>query len=569
MKRSIWLLLALIWPVTVQATEPTTDCVVSTHQATWDLKTDGSADVLEQLSVNCGSLVGKHGIYRIIPTRVPNGSRPSGYRLETSITNIHILDGTGNPYPFERQTENGNLKLKIGDANVEITGQHDYVISYRIANAVWPNEQGEGVVDLNVVGQFWQLPIDQAEIEIVLPGESSDLSVQLARGGFGSTDTATTAVVTRPAANMIKISDATTYPPETGLTVSFTTPASWWQITDYRYTGWEQWGGLLWLLWPVAIFWGAVRIWRRYGRDIKITKAHMVQYEPPRQLNPYEAYQLQHNGSAGSTALAGTIVGLAVKGYLKLERQRRGLLGKQIVFTCEKAADDKLSPAEREVMGGLFGSGMEVGATVQSSKLRSAFRTAVLAAQKDGQNWLKKEGLFENQTGRLWPWWLAAVAGLMLAGATVSSGVLGWIGIPATLVGLVVIIWFTVLMPRRTEAGAEVEWQLRGFQDYLKTAEKYRLQFSEKENLFEKYLPYAVTFGVVTEWARAMRQLYGEEYWSNYHPVWFVGPFDVTDVASFSAEINSVASDISSAMSAGTSGGSSGGGAGGGGGGSW
>lgn len=570
MRRGGWLFLAaLVWPGAARASEPTTDCVVRDHRATWTLQTDGSADVLEQLSVDCGTLSGKHGIYRILPTQVPKGSRPDGYRLNTPVSEIHVMDATGNPYTVEQQTESGTLKLKIGDAAVTITGQHEYVIAYHLANAVYPNDQGQGVVSLNVVGQFWQLPIDKVEVEIDLPGDAPGLTPQLARGAFGSTTPADTATASQPTAKSILITDATTYAPETGLTVTFTAPASLWQITNYKYTALEKWGGLIWLLWPIVVLWGALRVWRQYGRDVKLAKAHMVQYEPPKGLAEYEAYQLQHNGTASPQALSGLIVGLAVKGYLKLERQRRHIFGKQVVFTCVKDSDDQLSGAERAIMSGLFGSG-GVGTAVESSKLRFTFRTAVTAAQKAGADWLKEKGWFESQPIKQLPWLLLALAGIFASGpAMASGGLLSWIALPATWLALIGVIWLMVIMPRRTADGAEVEWQLRGFQDYLKTAEKYRLKFSEKENLFEKYLPYAVAFGVVEEWARAMRNLYGDDYWAHYHPIWYVGNFDVSDIASFTAEINSVAADISSAMSAGTGGGASGGGAGGGGGGSW
>ena len=107
----------------------------------------------------------------------------------------------------------------------------------------------------------------------------------------------------------------------------------------------------------------------------------------------------------------------------------------------------------------------------------------------------------------------------------------------------------------------------------METAEKYRQQFYEKENIFEKLLPYAMVFGIATLWIKKMKDIYGDKYFSSYHPVWLVDSSGSGfDVGSFSSELNSISSAISS--SAGTSsgaggGGSSGGGGGGGGGGGW
>ncbi len=110
----------------------------------------------------------------------------------------------------------------------------------------------------------------------------------------------------------------------------------------------------------------------------------------------------------------------------------------------------------------------------------------------------------------------------------------------------------------------------------MNTAEKYRQRFNEKENYFEKFLPYAIVFGMTGEWIKKMRDIYGEEYFNRYHPIWFYGAaFTNFDVDSFSSELNSMTSNMASTMashpsSSGSGGGGfSGGGGGGGGGGGW
>ena len=143
----------------------------------------------------------------------------------------------------------------------------------------------------------------------------------------------------------------------------------------------------------------------------------------------------------------------------------------------------------------------------------------------------------------------------------------------ASFLSFVIILVFLLLMPRRTEKGAQALWKIKGFKMYMETAEKYRQQFYEKENIFEKLLPYAMVFGIATLWIKKMKDIYGDKYFSSYHPVWLVDSSGSGfDVGSFSSELNSISSAISS--SAGTSsgaggGGSSGGGGGGGGGGGW
>jgi uncharacterized membrane protein len=90
--------------------------------------------------------------------------------------------------------------------------------------------------------------------------------------------------------------------------------------------------------------------------------------------------------------------------------------------------------------------------------------------------------------------------------------------------------------------------------------------------LFERYLPFAMAFGVERKWARAFQEIYRDP------PTWYVGTnataFDVGGFSSRLADLSSragraMASSPRSSNGSGFSGGSSGGGSGGGGGGGW
>ncbi len=131
-------------------------------------------------------------------------------------------------------------------------------------------------------------------------------------------------------------------------------------------------------------------------------------------------------------------------------------------------------------------------------------------------------------------------------------------------------------MPRRTEKGADLLWKAQGFQLFIKMTEKYRQQFNEKENIFEKFLPYAMIFGLVSVWIKNMKAIYGEEYFATYHPYWYAGyALASFDANAFDSMINDLSNNMaetlaSSPSSSGSGGGGfSGGGGGGGGGGGW
>ncbi len=129
-------------------------------------------------------------------------------------------------------------------------------------------------------------------------------------------------------------------------------------------------------------------------------------------------------------------------------------------------------------------------------------------------------------------------------------------------------------MPRKTEKGMVTYEYLLGLLDYLRIAEKDRLEFynapEKSPELFEKLLPYAMTLGVSKIWAKEFEGIYTTP------PSWYSdvqgGTFNAGVFASSIDSFGSFAGDSltsSPGSSSGSGGGgSSGGGGGGGGGGS-
>ena len=74
----------------------------------------------------------KHGIYRYIPVVFQN----SVGTLKTRVSNVSVTDQNGAPYTFTTSTSGNNYNIKIGDANVLVSGVKTYVINYTIAGVV-------------------------------------------------------------------------------------------------------------------------------------------------------------------------------------------------------------------------------------------------------------------------------------------------------------------------------------------------------------------------------------------------------------------------------------------------
>ena len=135
--------------------------------------------------------------------------------------------------------------------------------------------------------------------------------------------------------------------------------------------------------------------------------------------------------------------------------------------------------------------------------------------------------------------------------------------------GLPVILWSSPLL-----------LLYAAFRRYLATAEAGQIRFEEGEDVFSKYLPYAIVFGEADRWAKVFATLATAGGAAAVAPTvaWYTSPHAWT-YASFGESVNSfsvtTAGSISAAAASSSSGfgggggGFSGGGFGGGGGGGW
>jgi len=160
--------------------------------------------------------------------------------------------------------------------------------------------------------------------------------------------------------------------------------------------------------------------------------------------------------------------------------------------------------------------------------------------------------------------------------------------------GIISILIFRYLINKPSEEKVKMESEIDGFKMYLSATEENQLQFHNPpemtSDVYEKFLPYAIVFGVEGIWGKRFRDKLQEtidsaqpyenvQYNFGYN---FAGAFTstlnettVVPVSSGSSSSSSSSSGSSSSYSGGSSssgssgGGSSGGGGGGGGGGGW
>jgi uncharacterized membrane protein len=194
---------------------------------------------------------------------------------------------------------------------------------------------------------------------------------------------------------------------------------------------------------------------------------------------------------------------------------------------------------------------------------------------------LTQHGYYRDRPDKVKNKWTAfgVLLGLAvgLGGAYVSSAFL-LTPVPFIIAGVlagIIVLIFAQIMPARTESGTRALEQVLGFEEFLRRVEAEHLKrvIIGHPELFDKYLPFAMAFGVEKQFARAFEGIYTES------PRWYVGPsvsgFNVSSFTGNMSHLSSVAASTmsSSPRSSGGSGfgggGSSGGGGGGGGGGAF
>jgi uncharacterized membrane protein YgcG len=299
-----------------------------------------------------------------------------------------------------------------------------------------------------------------------------------------------------------------------------------------------------------------------------------VEFTPPEGLRPGQVGTLVDE-RANVVDVTATIIDFAVRGHLHITELPR-TSGPQD-WELSKVSDGDFRPYERALFDALF-SGRE---RVRLSELKNTFATRLAATQSllyDDivlQGWYRRSPAATRAAG----WGLGLLLLVVAAGMTFLATFvgLGLIGL-GLVVGALVFLAFAGWLPARTGAGSAVLARVLGFRQYLSVAEADQIRFEEREQVFSRYLPYAMGFGLADRWAAEFADLAVARpdgtsglYWYAGLPGWNLHYFGQSIGSFATTTTGTIASTPPSASgSSGFGGGGfSGGGGGGGGGGSW
>ncbi len=541
-----------------------------------EVGSDGVLDVAERLTI---AFTGSwNGIVRDLSLQ----HRTAEGRAERLKLRIRqITDSAGNPLRYEEESGGNHTR----SFRIWVPGANDavrhVVIRYAVSNAIRFFYAGSEAGELdelywNVTGNGWDMPIAVARARVVLPRgvQPTQTAVYTGRAGSRSGD-----AETRVSGNTVTFTMRRQLEPREGMTIGVGLPPG--HIRSRPSAATNRLYGIA-RFWPFAlpfiVFGLAFRSWRRRGRDPQ-PESIAVQYEPVDGLSPTEMGTLVDH-RADMRDITATLVDLAVRGYVRIvEARKQKLFGlrSETTFRFERvrpSSDWKsLAQHERHYLHAVFDRGQD---TVELEELENKFYRSLPMIRDAVYHSLIKRGYYRERPDKVKSNWfvLAALALILGAGgaALVASQMWSWTSlsalIGAAVVSAIVLGVFAAIMPARTVPGARAREAALGFREFLSRVETDRYQrMITSPELFERYLPHAMAFGVEEKWARAFENIYREP------PQWYggtgSGAFNVSD---FSSRMSALSSAASSSMSSSPSssgsggGGSSGGGSGGGGG---
>lgn len=552
------------------ARENVTDWYIKRFDSQIVVNRDSSLIVTEKIVADCGQAIGKHGIFRVLPYRINIEGRGE---IKTPIDLISITDENGVKYEYtqSKNSTDGTMTWKIGDPDKTVQGENVYVIKYKVDNAIRFYDKNFDEFYWNLTGNFWDLEIDSARVEIIFPEEvnRSNSTVDLYSGYLGKKGNAL-ADFKWMNSNMLEFNALRTLAQREGITASITFPKN--IFTPYAPSFLEAYGRYLFLIIPIGVFIICFRFWRKYGDDQPFGKTIIAQYEIPENMSMIETGLLMTNGTFKNNFVTAEIINLAVKKIITIKEIENKILFfnlKDYEFSRSgnNEAESKLSGPQKIILNKLF----EKGDTIRLHSLKNDFYKILNELKSSGNDILATQDLIGRKGLKYSLIFIPIGFILLFFGVFFVMSVSGWLGLAVGIAGLIIII-FGFIMPKRTEKGAELNWKIKGFKLFMETVDKDRAKFYEQENIFEKFLPYAILFGITNIWIKRIKEIYGEEYFASHAPVWYVGHnLNSFDADSFSAALDnlssSIATNTSTPSGSGGSGGSGGGGGGGGGGG--
>ncbi len=273
---------------------------------------------------------------------------------------------------------------------------------------------------------------------------------------------------------------------------------------------------------------GLFGVWYTRGRDPHTGLVADFIPQPPDDLSPGLAGTLVDE-HANESDIVATLLDLARRGEISMtdlglsgpEKRAFGHDYKlELLNTSREPA-----PHEKRMLTAIFGANYQAGASTTLNKAKGAVIASYPAFKDDLYAELVRIGYFNRspeETRKRW-----GRRGFWITGIAIAAAVIGYFALDSfALIPAAALLLLSVVvrplgkaMPQKSLAGAESAAKWKAFKRYLQEIDRYE-KLDESRQIFDKYLAYAVAFGVETSWVNKFAQV------NTPVPTWF-DPGDV------------------------------------------
>jgi len=496
----------------------------------------------------------RHGIYRDIPLR----SKKSGTDIYKSHVKMNSVKRNGEPENYTSDTSYEGVSYRVGSADRYVdSGINKYEFNYTIYNAVFEKD-GIYQVYFNPIGQFWNVPIESADVSIsfennVPVGENEVQQLEVYTGEYGETGENYTIL---QKSGIIKIKTSEVLEPRNGLSFRLNLKTdkispTWLDKLEVLY-----YADPLVIAGPVIILMLAIYgfvTWFLFGRD-PAGKAVIPEFNIPKDISPMYAAYIKGVRDPKEMLTIG-MLSLLSKDYVTAEDKEGN--GKNVKYRLVKDTErnPELSPEEKALLcvlsddeknifkneQGLYDAAKKILGTLETrynkkiyidnNLFKFPFILGIIMVFIIGMGIQNIAGSIIDGMGFIIPIIIIFFSSLTIVLSILKRAfsqntllsmlirlmVVMCLGIMTQMTGfiitVIIFIMYSVyskLIGKYTNEGIRHKEYLEGMKMYIKTAEANQImKFNDVDELvgyFKGILPYAVALGVKNEAIKLMQK---------------------------------------------------------------
>ena len=470
-------------------------------RATIRLAADGDVTVTERIRVTATGDQIKRGITR------PLRRKKIGADGERGSVDYEVISASRNgaSEDFHTKSRGGFRTVYLGNKKRKLSaGTYDYKLVYTSGKQVYFTEHANEL-RWSVFSSDVRLPVDAAVVEVELPAGLEVLTTACYTGAEGDNDQTGCEVVRN--GNVLTYTLRRPLAAGEGMTLAAAFPTgSFSQPPPPPPTPLEQNGTLWFSLAGILIALGyGYKAWRKYGIDPSAPPV-THQFTPPRGLSPASIsyinamYANQHQLTASLTALA-------VKGYLKIDEEKRsGFLSDREIFVL-RPQDKTIAPDLPPEQAALYAELRDAGEVELDGEFDERLK---LATDRHNESLKEqhKDYIMQGANGwKILPYFLimlltVIVGAFFLSDATTAGKAAFGAALLFLLGGTGLFAW---LIQQPSEDKVALWAEIKGLRQYLNLNEEKRRALpgapAMTDAYFQSILPYAIALGIENNWA--------------------------------------------------------------------